>query len=94
LSDAGNVGFRSLSQKISLSRERPDGEYAPANVTRGMVEDVVYLGDMSVFQVVLESGKRLRVTKANSLRGDPDAIRWDEEVFASWGAAAGSVLTS
>jgi len=60
-------------EKISLSRERPDGEYAPANVTRGMVEDVVYLGDMSVFQVVLESGKRLRVTKANSLRGDPDA---------------------
>ena len=59
-----------------------------------MVEDVIYLGDMTVFQVVLESGKRIRVTKANSLRGDPDAISWDEPVWASWSGNAGSVLTS
>ena len=77
-------------EKIILTRERPDGD---ANVTRGMVEDIAYLGDMSVFQVVLESGKRIRVTKANSLRGDPDAIRWDEEVWAQWGSNSGSVLT-
>ncbi|HVX80101.1 MAG TPA: ABC transporter ATP-binding protein [Devosiaceae bacterium] len=82
-------------EKITLSREKPpeDG-LAGANVTHGIVEDVVYLGDMSVFQVVLESGKRLRVTKANSQRGDPDAITWNEEVWASWGGNAGSVLTS
>ena len=36
----------------------------------------------------------MRVTKANSLRGDPDAISWDEEVWASWSGVAGSVLTS
>ena len=77
-------------EKIILTRERPEGD---ANVTRGMVEDIAYLGDMSVFQVVLESGKRIRVTKANSLRGDPDAIRWDEEVWAQWGSNSGSVLT-
>jgi putrescine transport system ATP-binding protein len=81
-------------EKIVLTRDKPEAEFAGANLTRGMVEDVVYLGDMSVFQVVLESGKRLRVTKANSLRGDPDAISWNEEVWASWGSAAGSVLTS
>ncbi|MDR3474973.1 MAG: ABC transporter ATP-binding protein [Devosia sp.] len=81
-------------EKITLSRERPDGEFSGANVTHGVVEDVVYLGDMSVFQVVLESGKRLRVTKANSERGDPNAISWNQEVWASWGGNAGSVLTS
>ncbi len=59
-----------------------------------MVEDIAYLGDMSVYQVLLDSGKRMRVTKANSLRGDPDAITWDEPVWASWGDTAGSVLTS
>jgi putrescine transport system ATP-binding protein len=42
--------------------------------------------------VVLESGKRLRVTKTNTERGDPDAITWDEKVWASWGGTAGSVL--
>ena len=63
-------------------------------MTHGTVEDVVYLGDMSVFQVVLEGGKTIRVTKANSLRGDPDAIAWGEEVWASWSGNAGSVLVS
>ena len=42
----------------------------------------------------LANGKYMRVTKANSLRGDPDAISWDEQVWASWGGGAGSVLTS
>jgi putrescine transport system ATP-binding protein len=77
-------------EKIVLSRERPKGD---ANITKGMVEDIAYLGDMSVFQVVLENGKRMRVTKANSLRGDPDAIKWDEEVYLHWKGDSGSVLT-
>ncbi len=83
--------FAIRPEKITLTRERPIGD---ANVTHGMVEDIAYLGDMSVFQVLLDSGKRIRVTKANSLRGDPDAIRWDEPVWAQWGDVSGSVLTS
>jgi putrescine transport system ATP-binding protein len=77
-------------EKITLSRERPEGG---TNITRGTVEDIAYLGDMSVYQVVLESGHRLKVFKANTERGDPDGIKWDERVWASWGGAAGSVLT-
>ena len=77
-------------EKITLSRERPEGD---ANITRGMVEDIAYLGDMSVFQIKLDSGRYVRVTKANSLRGDPDAIKWDEYVWCQWGDTSGSVLT-
>jgi len=77
-------------EKITLTRERPEGD---ANITRGMVEDIAYLGDMSVFQIKLDSGRYIRVTKANSLRGDPDAIKWDEYVWCQWGDTAGSVLT-
>ena len=29
-----------------------------------------------------------------SLRGDPDAISWDESVWASWAGSSGSVLVS
>lgn len=79
-------------EKMHLSRERPEHAF-DANVTRGMVEDIGYLGDMSVYQVVLESGKRLRVTQTNTVRGNPDAISWDEEVYVSWGDTSGSVLT-
>jgi putrescine transport system ATP-binding protein len=77
-------------EKIALSRERPEGD---ANVTRGVVEDIGYLGDMSVYQVRLDSGKTLRVTQTNTIRGNPDAITWDEPVFCTWDDNAGSVLT-
>jgi putrescine transport system ATP-binding protein len=79
-------------EKVHLSRDRPEGING-ANVTKGMVEDIGYLGDMSVYQVLLDSGKRLRVTQTNTVRGNPDAITWDEQVFITWGDASGSVLT-
>ncbi len=80
-------------EKMALSREKPEGING-ANVTAGVVEEIAYLGDISVYQVLLESGKRLRVSQTNSVRGNPDAITWEEKVYVSWGADAGSVLTS
>jgi len=79
-------------EKIQLTRERPEGQHE-ANVTHGVVEEIGYLGDMTVYQVVLDSGKRLRVTQTNTVRGNPDAISWDEPVYCSWGPTSGSVLT-
>jgi putrescine transport system ATP-binding protein len=79
-------------EKMHLSREKPEGQFG-ANVTRGMVEDIAYLGDMSLYQVQLEGGKRIRVSQTNTVRGNPDAITWDEQVYVTWGDNAGSVLT-
>jgi putrescine transport system ATP-binding protein len=79
-------------EKMHLSREKPEGQFG-ANVTRGLVEDIAYLGDMSLYQVQLEGGKRIRVSQTNSVRGNPDAITWDEQVYLTWGDNAGSVLT-
>ena len=83
-------------EKISLSREEPDGDLAPdgANRVHGVVEDIAYLGDMTIYQVRLDNGKYLRASKTNVLRGDPEAITWDEPVWASWSGSAGSVLVS
>jgi len=79
-------------EKMVVSRDRPDTPFG-ANVTTGVVEDIAYLGDMSVYQIVLDGGKRIRVSQTNTVRGNPDAITWDEKVFVSWGDNAGSVLT-
>jgi putrescine transport system ATP-binding protein len=79
-------------EKMSLSRDMPDNPFN-ANVTKGIVEEIAYLGDISVYQVALESGKRIRVSQTNSVRGNPDAITWDETVFVTWHDNAGSVLT-
>ena len=84
-------------EKIRLTRDKPApqaGVPADTNITHGFVEDIAYLGDMTVYQVRLDNGRYMRVTKANALRGDPDAISWDETVWASWSGSSGSVLTS
>jgi putrescine transport system ATP-binding protein len=80
-------------EKMSLSRDKPATPF-DANVTKGIVEDIAYLGDMSLYQIVLDSGKRVRVSQTNSVRGNPDAITWDETVYVSWEDNGGSVLTS
>ncbi len=83
--------FALRPEKINLVREKPKGD---ANFTQGVVEDVVYLGDMSIYRVLLESGKPVVVTKPNIRRNEPGAITWDEKVFVTWGDLSGSVLTS
>ena len=80
-------------EKMMVSRDRSEGLNG-ANVTTGIVEEIAYLGDISLYQVALESGKRIRVSQTNSVRGNPDAITWDEKVYVTWGDNAGSVLTS
>ena len=79
-------------EKMQLHRERPENPF-DANVTRGVVEEIAYLGDISLYQVLLESGKRIRVSQTNSVRGNPEAITWEEQVYVSWDDNAGSVLT-
>jgi len=79
-------------EKMHVSRDKPEGQFG-ANVTTGIVEDIAYLGDMSLYQIVLDSGKRIRVSQTNSVRGNPDAITWDEKIYISWASDAGSVLT-
>ena len=47
-------------EKIALSRDKPapqTGIPADANVVKGYVEDIAYLGDMTVYQVKLENGR-------------------------------------
>jgi putrescine transport system ATP-binding protein len=84
-------------EKIRLTREKPEpdsGVPGDANILKGFVEDIAYLGDMTVYQVRLDNGRYMRVTKTNALRGDPDAISWDETVWASWAGSSGSVLVN
>jgi len=84
-------------EKVALTRDKPPaqpGVPADCNMVKGYVEDIAYLGDMTVYQVRLDNGRYMRVTKTNALRGDPNAISWDETVWASWAGASGSVLTN
>jgi putrescine transport system ATP-binding protein len=88
-------------EKMSLSRQAPvpaGGTHQPEerpgeNVVRGIVKEIAYMGDMSIYLVRIETGKTIRVTIPNVARHADDRITWDETVYVSWHAAGPVVLT-
>jgi putrescine transport system ATP-binding protein len=79
-------------EKIRVTRERPDDA---TNAFPGVVEEVGYLGNLSIYRVKLDSGKVVRATKPNLDRHDAGTgILWDERVWVSWEDAAGVVLNT
>jgi putrescine transport system ATP-binding protein len=75
-------------EKIQLSVEPPQQQ---DNVTRGVVKEIAYMGDMSVYLVQLASGKMMRVTQPNAYR-HADDITWDQQVYLHWHASSAVVL--
>ncbi|WP_207458048.1 polyamine ABC transporter ATP-binding protein [Azospirillum sp. SYSU D00513] len=79
-------------EKITLAKEAPaaaDGR----NLARGLVREIAYLGDMSIYLVQLAGGKTVRVTAPNVTRRTEMPITWEDEVYLSWQPFAGVVLT-
>jgi len=77
-------------EKIRLTRARPAGV---ANAFPVWVEDVAYMGNLSVYRLKLASGKYVHATRGNLARFEEDQITWHEDVWASWDDKAGVVLT-
>ena len=77
-------------EKMHISIERPD---QTDNVTRGVVKEIAYMGDLSIYLVQLESGKIARVTQPNTYRHAEDSITWDQQVFLSWHPSSPVVIS-
>ena len=77
-------------EKIELSRQPPGGE---ENVERGVVKEIAYMGDVSVYLVKIDGGRMVRVTLPNIERHADDRISWDETVWLSWHPSSPVVLT-
>ncbi|MEA3139691.1 MAG: putrescine transport system ATP-binding protein [Gammaproteobacteria bacterium] len=77
-------------EKIFMSTAAPQG--GADNVVRGAVQDIAYLGDLSIYLVKLPTGKVVRVTQPNTSR-HAEAIGWDQQVFLSWDASSPVVVT-
>ena len=86
-------------EKIELSKRGenaapPQMEDAPEgyNVVPGTIDHIAYLGSESVFEVVLESGRRVRVIRPNLTRWDQEDFAEEEPVWLSWHACSPAVL--
>jgi putrescine transport system ATP-binding protein len=76
-------------EKVMLTTTPPKGEY---NWTSGVVKDIVYLGDVSIYHVKLRSGITILATVANLVRAAERPIQWEDEVYLYWKPENGIVL--
>ena len=76
-------------EKVFMSTAAPEGT---DNVVRGAVQDIAYLGDLSIYLVKLPTGKVVRVTQPNTSR-HAEAITWDQQVYLSWDSTSPVVVT-
>jgi putrescine transport system ATP-binding protein len=85
-----NVWVAIRPEKIQLSLQQPS---QTENWARGIVKEIAYMGDTSIYLVQLSSGKTLRVTRPNMWRHDEQEITWEQEVFVSWHDTSPVVIT-
>ncbi|HEY7643325.1 MAG TPA: polyamine ABC transporter ATP-binding protein [Steroidobacteraceae bacterium] len=77
-------------EKMMLTREQPSSPY---NRAAGVIKEIAYMGDLSVYLVQLDSGKTVRVTHPNTLRHAQDSLTWDQRTWVSWDESSCVVVT-
>ena len=83
-------------EKINMSRSPENsgaGSGQHENVVRGVVKEIAYMGDVSIYLVQIDSGKTVRVTLPNIMRDAEHRIGREETVYLSWHGSSPVVLT-
>ena len=78
-------------EKVMISTKQPS---ETCNCTKGIVRDIAYLGDISIYYVELPSGKVIQATLPNLLRLSERDVQWEDEIYLYWRPENGVVLTS
>jgi len=63
------------------------------NTAQGVIKEIAYMGDTSIFIVLLDSGKQVRVTQPNTHRHADEPLTWEERVWISWHESSAVVVT-
>lgn len=77
-------------EKMRLCQDyRQDG----INQVKGVVEDIAYLGDVSIYRVRVSPESLVEMTLTNVQPRTEQALTWEQEVAMEWSATSGVVLT-
>ena len=82
-------------EKIAMSRpgELPPREGLPGtNQAHGTIRGMSYLGDITIYEVALDGGRTIRVSRPNLSRFDQEDFTWDDKVDLHWHASSPVVL--
>lgn len=78
-------------EKIYISDNEPEN---PQDTRlAGVVHDLGYYGNLSIYRIRLKSGKIVQVSAQNRRRSAERHLEWDDEVFISWRPHSAVVLT-
>jgi spermidine/putrescine ABC transporter ATP-binding subunit len=72
----------------AVGRDAPEGH----NVASGIIKGMSYLGDCTLYEVMLDGGRMIRVSRANLSRFDQEDFTWDDKVSLSWHPSSPVVL--
>jgi putrescine transport system ATP-binding protein len=84
------IGVR--PEKLAISTEAPAA--GGLTVTRGVVEDLAYKGNRSIYRVRSQNGRIIQVSAQNSQRSAELLLAWGDEVYLSWASDCSVVLTA
>ncbi len=78
-------------EKIFISQNEPEN----SDDTRlaGVVEDLGYFGNLSLYRIRLASGRIVQVSAQNRRRSAERFLEWDDKVFISWRPRSAVLLT-
>lgn len=76
-------------EKVMMSKTPPS---TTRNCTKGVVREIGYLGDLSIYHVELPSGKMMQAALPNLLRLSERDVKWEDDVYLFWRAENGIVL--
>ena len=84
--------FALRPEKIKLSRQAPKSKI---NVSKGVISEISYIGNLSIYRILLNGGKKITVTQSNTSRQlDDNHFLTDAKVYVSWNKNAGVILQS
>jgi len=77
-------------EKIFVGKDEPDN--ADDTRIQGVVDDLGYLGNLSLYRIRLTNGKVVLVSSQNRRRSHKRFLEWDDQVWISWRPRSAVVL--
>ena len=74
----------------AAAQDAPEGH----NLARGVIKGMSYLGDITLYEIKLDNGAVIRVSRPNLSRHDQEDFTWDDRVSMHWRADSPVVLLS
>lgn len=94
-----NVWLAVRPEKMRINKAEPNIEHKQSNYLYGEVWDIAYLGNLSIYYVMVDSKtggepEKVIVTRTNRLRDEEQEITWEDKVHLTWSSHSSIILLS